>query len=225
MTMDAVSPTSGRESPVYFEDIAAAADYGAPHDIAAHFMRRDTKSAGGAHDSISYGRHDCRSLGPVTIAMVGEMICRIMPGDDEAAAIAELRARWPGARLMADRDASRDAARCMDAYWTGTASRLDGMAVRLDGTPFQLSVWHALLQIPMGTCVSYSAIARAVGVPGAARAVGVAVAANPVALLIPCHRVIRAGGDIGNYAWGAGRKRALLSREAALCNTIPGSNA
>jgi AraC family transcriptional regulator of adaptative response/methylated-DNA-[protein]-cysteine methyltransferase len=76
-------------------------------------------------------------------------------------------------------------------------------------------VWEALLAIPEGMVCSYQTLARAVGAPSAARAVGSAVADNRIAYLIPCHRVIRAVGTTGEYAWGADRKRAILAREAA----------
>jgi AraC family transcriptional regulator of adaptative response/methylated-DNA-[protein]-cysteine methyltransferase len=83
------------------------------------------------------------------------------------------------------------------------------------GTPFQVRVWRALLQIPAGTLISYGALATALARPGAARAVGTAVGRNPLAYLIPCHRVIRGTGVIGDYRWGTARKRAMLAWEEA----------
>lgn len=84
------------------------------------------------------------------------------------------------------------------------------------GTNFQVQVWRALLAIPPGSLRTYAAIARGLGLPaGAARAVGNAVGANPVALLIPCHRVIRASGALGGYRWGLPRKAGLLAAEWA----------
>lgn len=85
-----------------------------------------------------------------------------------------------------------------------------------EATPFQLSVWRRLLKVPAGTTVTYGSIARAIGSPRSARAVGRAVGANPVALLIPCHRIVAAGGPLpGSYRWGADRKAALLALESA----------
>jgi O-6-methylguanine DNA methyltransferase len=81
------------------------------------------------------------------------------------------------------------------------------------GTKFQLEVWRALLEVPPGEVTTYGRLAEAVGRPGAARAVGAAVAANPVAYLIPCHRVVRASGELGGYRWGVRRKRAMLEWE------------
>ena len=81
------------------------------------------------------------------------------------------------------------------------------------GTDFQLSVWRALTQIPHGATVCYQDIAKKIGKPKANRAVGSAVGANPISVLIPCHRVIRASGRLGNYRWGMDRKLALLDAE------------
>ncbi|MCZ6553935.1 MAG: MGMT family protein, partial [SAR324 cluster bacterium] len=79
---------------------------------------------------------------------------------------------------------------------------------------FQHQVWQALLRIPSGGLAAYDDIARAIGRPGGARAVGRAVGDNPIAYLIPCHRVIRKSGAVGEYRWGSARKRAILAWEA-----------
>jgi AraC family transcriptional regulator of adaptative response/methylated-DNA-[protein]-cysteine methyltransferase len=84
------------------------------------------------------------------------------------------------------------------------------------GTNFQIRVWEALLRIPEGALTTYGDLARAVGVPRGARAVGSAVARNPISYLIPCHRVIRATGVLGDYRWGSARKKAMVGREAAV---------
>jgi AraC family transcriptional regulator of adaptative response/methylated-DNA-[protein]-cysteine methyltransferase len=83
------------------------------------------------------------------------------------------------------------------------------------GTPFQVRVWRALLQVPAGQLTTYGRLAAAVGNPAAARATGTAVGKNPIACLIPCHRVIRETGVMGNYRWGRTRKRALVAWEGA----------
>ncbi len=84
------------------------------------------------------------------------------------------------------------------------------------GSNFQLRVWRALLLVPAGQLVSYGQIAQALGNRAAARAVGTAVAQNPLAYLIPCHRVIRETGVLGNYRWGATRKKAMVAWEGEL---------
>ncbi|HSG49709.1 MAG TPA: methylated-DNA--[protein]-cysteine S-methyltransferase [Longimicrobiales bacterium] len=93
-----------------------------------------------------------------------------------------------------------------------------GTPVSLDvrGTNFQIRVWEALLHVPRGAVVTYGRLGQRMGLPqGSARAVGRAVGANPVAVLIPCHRVLRASGALGGYRWGSERKLALLAREEA----------
>ena len=84
----------------------------------------------------------------------------------------------------------------------------------LEGTPFQLNVWKALTKIPKGHTESYSSLASKIGVPGAARAVGTACKLNPIPLLIPCHRVIKQDGSIGEFALGKANKKYLLTMES-----------
>lgn len=83
-----------------------------------------------------------------------------------------------------------------------------------EGTPFQRSVWDALLRIPYGETTSYGAIASQLGFPNGARAVGTANGSNPIALIIPCHRVIGSDGRLTGYGGGLPLKRALLAFEA-----------
>lgn len=85
----------------------------------------------------------------------------------------------------------------------------------LSGTPFQVQVWKALLKIPMGKTACYHDIAKKIGKPKANRAVGTAVGANKIAIFVPCHRVIKADGKIGNYKWGSELKSKLLNQEQA----------
>ena len=85
------------------------------------------------------------------------------------------------------------------------------------GTPFQLRVWHALRAIPYGTTESYGGLARRIGTPtSAARAVGAANGQNPIPIIVPCHRVIGANGDLTGFGGGLGRKRWLLAHEGAV---------
>jgi methylated-DNA-[protein]-cysteine S-methyltransferase len=103
----------------------------------------------------------------------------------------------------------------LDAYFAG---RLTAFAVPLAaaGTPFQQRVWAALRRVPFGTTISYGALARALGRPGAARAVGLANGRNPIAIIVPCHRVIGADGTLTGYGGGLERKRWLLAHEETL---------
>lgn len=102
----------------------------------------------------------------------------------------------------------------LEAYFNGDITAFTLPLAPL-GTPFQMQVWEELRRIPYGQTRSYQDIARAIGNAGAVRAVGSACGANPIALLIPCHRVIKADGRQGNYAGGADRKAYLLAHEHA----------
>ena len=104
------------------------------------------------------------------------------------------------------------AAQALRAYCAGDPAPYAG-AFDLAGSDFQHRVWRHLLSVPFGAQVTYGALAKDLGVPGEARAVGTAVAANPVAILIPCHRVVGAGGTLRGYAWGVDLKRRLLAHE------------
>ena len=99
-------------------------------------------------------------------------------------------------------------------HWAeGIKNPVRRVSVSVSGTPFQLAVWRALLEVPRGSLTSYGRLAMAIGAPGAARAVGAACGANRVALLIPCHRVIRESGELSGYRWGMDRKAGLLAEE------------
>ena len=91
-----------------------------------------------------------------------------------------------------------------------------GLNLPLDvrGTAFQQRVWQALQEIPVGETVTYTEVARRIGVPKAVRAVAGACAANNLAVAIPCHRVVRNDGSLSGYAWGVERKRDLIRKEA-----------
>ncbi|HEX7927180.1 MAG TPA: methylated-DNA--[protein]-cysteine S-methyltransferase [bacterium] len=131
--------------------------------------------------------------------------------DGLKAGMAEVKAKWPRATFRPD-----------GGKLKGVASRIFSSArsgapltLHLQGTNFQVQVWQALLRIPFGEVATYGDIAKAVGSPGAVRAVGTAVGHNPVAFLIPCHRVIRETGALGEYHWGADRKRCMQVWETA----------
>jgi len=85
----------------------------------------------------------------------------------------------------------------------------------LQATAFQWKVWREPQKIPAGETRSYSEVAAAIGSPGSTRAVASACAKNQVALVIPCHRVVRRGGELGGYRWGIERKRELIEKERA----------
>jgi AraC family transcriptional regulator of adaptative response/methylated-DNA-[protein]-cysteine methyltransferase len=134
-------------------------------------------------------------------------------GDDPETLVRDLQDRFPKARLVGgDSDFERLVAQVVGFVETAAL----GLDLPLDirGTAFQQRVWQALREIPFGTQVSYSEIARRIGVPKAVRAVAGACAANTLAVAIPCHRVVRTDGDLSGYRWGIARKAELLRRES-----------
>jgi methylated-DNA-[protein]-cysteine S-methyltransferase len=120
----------------------------------------------------------------------------------------------PGAGWRRDPAALREAAAQLRAYFAGELRDFD-LPLAPRGTPFQQEVWAALREIPYGKTITYAELAAAVGRAGAARAVGAANGRNPISVVIPCHRVIGAGGALTGYGGGLGRKRLLLDLEAA----------
>lgn len=112
----------------------------------------------------------------------------------------------PAARHLAE------TARQLDEYFAGRRTHFD-ITLDVIGTPFQRAVWSALASIPFGESRSYAQLAQQLGNPKAVRAVGSANGRNPVSIIVPCHRVIGASGDMTGYAGGVERKRFLLALE------------
>ncbi|MGA4632670.1 methylated-DNA--[protein]-cysteine S-methyltransferase [Pseudomonas solani] len=124
----------------------------------------------------------------------------------------------PSPRDLPEIPSPKEISTALRRYFEGDGDALDDLVIEPTGTPFQLQVWAALRRIPAGTTRSYGQLARELGLedPRAAIDVGAANAANPIALVIPCHRVIAANGELRGYAWGLERKRWLLEHEKAL---------
>ena len=108
----------------------------------------------------------------------------------------------------------------LERYFDGTRTWFD-LALDLGGTEFQRRVWSELLAIPFGATISYGALADAIGRPDRVRAVGATVGRTPVPIVVPCHRVIGANGDLTGYGGGLQRKQALLDLEAAVAGGEP----
>lgn len=167
------------------------------------------KSAG-ANLEIRYGLHDS-PFGKMLLATTQKGICHLAFTDEPDSAQAELQRLWARARLLPDPKGTAPLA----AKLFSPAGRASGpLPLLVRGTPFQLKVWEALLRLPEGALTTYGDLASAIGLPKASRAVGTAVGQNAIAFLIPCHRVIRKAGGIGDYRWGATRKAALIGWEA-----------
>jgi AraC family transcriptional regulator of adaptative response/methylated-DNA-[protein]-cysteine methyltransferase len=171
--------------------------------------------AGGAGESL---RHAVRetALGPLMMAATERGVCFVQFGDSAEALIGQLRSEFPNADLE---PAGPDADAPLGAWMTALDDHLSRAGPRPDlpldlrGTAFQLRVWRFLLSVKAGEVVSYAELAAGVGSPRAVRAAASACARNRVAVLIPCHRALRADGGLGGYRWGLDRKRALLDAE------------
>ena len=170
---------------------------------------------GGLGVTVRYGFHPT-PFGDCLIAVTSRGVCHLafVEPVTRKEALARLEHDWPLAQLVPDQDATRAAA--ATAFPPPGSSAVPSLALHVKGTNFQLKVWKALLEIPVGDVTTYGAIATKLGDPKASRAVGTAVGANPVSYLIPCHRVIRASGELGGYAWGIERKKVMLRREAMM---------
>jgi len=105
------------------------------------------------------------------------------------------------------------AAEQLEQYFAGERTDFE-LSLAPRGTPFQQRVWDLLLEIPFGETTTYGALARQLGNPRTVRAVGLANGRNPISIVVPCHRVIGAGGSLVGYGGGLDRKRALLAHEA-----------
>jgi len=174
--------------------------------------------AGGAGWTITYGFAES-PFGKCLIAESPRGICQLAFVETESAARTELQSNWPNASLKQnDATAKRLAKKIFVRHdLKASAGQNGGSTLRafVRGTPFQVRVWKALLEIQPGSLTSYHRLAGAVGKPAAARAVGTAVGQNPLAYLIPCHRVIRQTGVLGGYHWGLVRKRAIIAWESS----------
>lgn len=136
----------------------------------------------------------------------------LLLGDGDALSGLYMEPWAPAAAWQRADDAFTAAREQLDAYFAGELTAFD-LPLAPRGTEFQLRVWTALQEIPYGETTSYGALAGRIGAPGAARAVGLANGRNPISIIVPCHRVIGAGGSLTGYGGGLERKRALLDLE------------
>jgi AraC family transcriptional regulator of adaptative response/methylated-DNA-[protein]-cysteine methyltransferase len=156
------------------------------------------------------------SLGIVLVAITNSGVRAIQIGDDKADLTRELKQRFPDEDFLAPTcTLSSLTEKVVAAIESGDSDATAEIPIDLRGTPFQKAVWRALREVPAGTTVSYTELARRIGRPAAVRAVAHACATNAIAVLVPCHRAIRSDGSLAGYRWGLARKRTLLEREAA----------
>ncbi len=196
---------SGLSGPSRLHDLLVSVDAVSPGEFKNY----------GEGMEIRYGFHST-PFGSCLIGATARGNCHLSFLDRDstsrrASVLRELKSDWPKAVLRHHPQSTRQLA--SQIFDRGVTSRTEKIPVLLVGTPFRLKVWEALLKIPSGSVLSYHDIARSIGAPNACRAVGAAVGKNPVAYLIPCHRVIRETGIVGDYRWGQARKLAMLAWE------------
>jgi AraC family transcriptional regulator, regulatory protein of adaptative response / methylated-DNA-[protein]-cysteine methyltransferase len=191
----------GLSGPGRLHDLIVSTEAMTPGEYAEH----------GAGVVVRYGWHDS-PFGHCLIGMTERGICALRFADATQfdAEMNRLQGEWSQASLV--KDQKKTAPLVAQIFESGRRRQL---LLNLKGTNFQLRVWQALLQIPEGCVTSYGDLANRLDVPTASRAVANAIGANPVAFLIPCHRVLRATGELGGYRWGIERKAAMLVREFA----------
>lgn len=173
---------------------------------------------GGAGVAIRYTTLEC-PLGRVLVAATGRGLCAVAIEDTDAALLADLREEFPRAQITRV-DAGRDewlaavVARIGAQFGERGKTNVPELPpLDIAASAFQWRVWEALTRIPVGETRSYGEIARDIGAPKSARAVGHACGSNRLALIVPCHRVVRADGQPGGWRWGATRKQLLLESE------------
>ncbi|HLV76346.1 MAG TPA: methylated-DNA--[protein]-cysteine S-methyltransferase [Marinobacter sp.] len=161
-----------------------------------------------------YGIAPCL-LGLVGVAWSEDSVYAIELGDSHDAVLNALMGRFPGNLL---KPAPCDALATLDTVRTFIDAPIGPLELPLamQGTAFQLEVWRALRQIPVGTTLTYRELAQKLGKADAVRAVANACGANHLAVAVPCHRIVRSDGGLGGYRWGLERKKALLNLEATL---------
>lgn len=201
----AAAHASGLSGPARLHDLMIACDAMTPGEVRAL----------GAGLEITYG-FGLTPFGRVIAGTTPRGLCHLhfTTGDDMSIAIAALHDEWPQARLLRDDSALAETIARLFAMANLQAPQQAPLHLLLRGTNYQIKVWEALLKIPGGEIVSYQTLAAMIGNPRARRAVGTALSQNRIALLIPCHRVIRESGEIGQYRWGCERKNALLAYES-----------
>ncbi len=168
---------------------------------------------GGKGLTIKYSIYDT-PFGKIIVASTSKGVCYM--GFTNTNDVVDLVRRFPNSEIVQQSDEMHQHAL---AVFTQNWSELKKVKLHLKGTPFQIKVWNALVNIPLGQLTTYGDLATEIGSPKASRAVGTAVGSNPIAFLIPCHRVIRSSGVIGDYMWGSTRKTALIGWEASKVNT------
>ena len=156
---------------------------------------------------------------PIGVALLvtdAEGVLRALDWEDYAPRMKELLRLQYGAVVLKEARAPRQMLKALSAYFKGDLDRLGTIQWRVAGTPFQQKVWHALPKVPVGTTMSYGALAAKLKAPNAMRAVGHANGSNPISVVLPCHRLIGTNGSLVKYGGGLSRKKWLLEHEGVV---------
>ncbi|MFL6452359.1 MAG: bifunctional DNA-binding transcriptional regulator/O6-methylguanine-DNA methyltransferase Ada [Bryobacteraceae bacterium] len=167
---------------------------------------------GGANEQIKFAVGQC-SLGAILVAQSQRGICAISLGDDPETLVRDLQDQFPRARFIGRDPAFEETVAKVVGFIDSRSTELD-LPLDIRGTTFQQRVWNALAEVPSGSRLSYTELARRIGAPKAVRAVAQACGANRLAVAVPCHRVVRHDGQLAGYRWGVERKRRLLDGES-----------
>jgi methylated-DNA-[protein]-cysteine S-methyltransferase len=156
---------------------------------------------------------------PIGVALLvtdSEGALRALDWEDHEPRLRQLLRLQYGAAALREARAPDDIRAALSGYFAGRLACLDSIKWRVAGTAFQRKVWTALRTIPVGTTMSYGALAAQLDMPKAVRAVGFANGSNPISIVVPCHRVIGADGSLTGYGGGLPRKRWLLEHEGVV---------
>ncbi|WP_420807632.1 methylated-DNA--[protein]-cysteine S-methyltransferase [Bradyrhizobium valentinum] len=152
-------------------------------------------------------------IGTALLVTDADGLLRAMDWEDYEPRMKQLLRLHYGVVDLKNERASHELRAALTGYFKGDLDRLAAIRWRVAGTPFQQAVWNALPKIPAGTTLSYGALAAKLKMPKAVRAVGHANGSNPISVVVPCHRLIGAGGSLVKYGGGLERKRWLLQHE------------
>ena len=150
-------------------------------------------------------------FGSILIGATETGICLASFTDNNTTNTSEIQHKFPKAKIVIEKHQHHKSI----VDFINQKGSLNQINLHLSGTPFQLKVWQALINIPEGNLASYNQVAKMIHQENATRAVASAIARNPIAVLIPCHRVIQSTGMFGQYHWGTARKTALIGFEAS----------
>lgn len=176
-------------------------------------MTPATYRQGGAGMDIQYTIADS-SLGRLLVAATSKGVSAVYIGDRDVSLKSSLEKEYPRAALTENKNGMKKWVGAIVDHLRGREPHLD-LPTDVQATAFQRRVWEELRRIPYGSTRTYSEVAKAIGKPRAIRAVARACATNPVSIVVPCHRVVRADGNLAGYRWGTARKAALLKRESS----------